>query len=205
MRVVLVPVALVTVFATVLGACTATTQTQSGSGSDASSSPRITQPAESGIAALRRRPWVVPVLAPGAHCPVTLTKHRPDPEMGELWGSGPVGPVGLNGGVLQYHTAARSDGFTDVAWGEQKVMWGVDPAITTPVLVRGHQLDGPNAVRFEDPAVPELVLDPQEDALPGGWRTYPGSTRLRAYGCYAYQADAVGGTWTIVFRAERLY
>jgi len=134
--------------ATALTACTATTPTQSGSGSAVSSSPRIIQPAESGIAALRRRPWLVPRLAPGARCPVTPTKHRPDPELGEVWANGPVGPVGLNAGVLQYQSVDRSDGFTDVAWGAQKIMWAVDPAITTPVLVRGRQLDGPNEVRF---------------------------------------------------------
>ncbi|MFJ2032794.1 hypothetical protein [Streptosporangium sp. NPDC087985] len=77
----------------------------------------------------------------------------------------------------------------------------MNPALTTPVLIRGRQLDGPGDVRFDDPAVEELLLDPTKDALPGGWRDYPSLTRLRTPGCYAYQIDAAVGSFTIVFRA----
>lgn len=154
------------------------------------------------VAALRGRPWVVPHLTPSAECPVTRAKHRPDPDLGDIWGNGPVGPVGLVDGVLDYVAPDRTGVWRDRGWGGMKVLWAVDPKVAAPVLVRGRQLDGTNEVRFEDPARPELVLDPSEDALPGGWRDYPSYTRLRAPGCYAYQVDTTEGTWTIVFRAD---
>jgi hypothetical protein len=67
------------------------------------------------------------------------------------------------------------------------------------VLVRGRRLDGPDELRFEDPAVPELVLP--DDGRGNPWRDYPGYTRLRAPGCYAYQIDTRSRSFTIVFRA----
>lgn len=68
--------------------------------------------------------------------------------------------------------------------------------------VRGQRLDGPHEVRFDDPAIVELILEPGLDALPGGWRDYPSFTRLQAPGCYAYQVDTETDSTVIVFRAE---
>jgi hypothetical protein len=144
-----------------------------------------------------RRAWVMPKLAPGAPCPLMTTRHTPDPHLAPIQGDGPVGPAGIGKtGSLEY--SLGSD-LTDPTWGVAKVLWAVDGALDGPVLVRGRQLDGPNEVRFEDPAVPELVLP---DYGPGNpWRDYPSYTRLRAQGCYAYQIDTRSRTSTIVFRA----
>jgi len=154
------------------------------------------------VAALRR-PLVLPTLAPGSTCPVTRKRHRPDPTLGIVQGTGPVGPMGLSTkGVLSYVAPGPRTVWADRAWGGQKVVWAVDGAISGDVLVRGGQLDGRHELRFEDPATPELLLRPNVPSTPGGWRAYPGYTRLRAPGCYAYQVDTASGTSVFVFRAE---
>lgn len=149
-----------------------------------------------------RRPLRLPAVAPGERCPVTLSRHQPDPALGFVRGAGPAGPVGITAdGSLGYVAPGANSAFTDKSWGGNKVLWAVDSAVTGRVLVRGRQLDGQHEVRFEDPAVAELVLVPKPPITPGGWRDYPGFTRLRAPGCYAYQVDAPSGTTVIVFRA----
>jgi len=123
--------------------------------------------------------------------------------LGVIRGTGPAGPVGLSAaGVLHYIGPAASNAFIDKSWGGAKVLWAVDSAVNGTVLVRGRQLDGTHALRFNDPAVDELLLAPEAPASPGGWRDYPGYTRLRAPGCYGYQVDAPSGTTIIIFQAE---
>ncbi len=154
------------------------------------------------VAALHR-PLRLPTIRPGQPCPVTLSQHQPDPDLGVVQGTGPAGPVGISArGALQYEAPAQSDALTDKSWGAVKVLWAVDSAVNGPVLVRGRQLDGPNGLRFNDPAVAEMLLAVTKDAFPGGWRDYPGYARLQAPGCYAYQVDAPSGSTVIVFRAE---
>lgn len=159
-------------------------------------------PSTDPLAALRR-PLRLPTVAPGQKCPVTLTRHRPDASLGFVQGAGPAGPVGLDPGSILHYVAPTAGGAaTDLTWGVQKVLWAVDSHVGGTVLVRGHQLAGPHQVRFNDPAVGELVLLPKAPITPGGWRDYPGYTRLQAAGCYAYQVDAASGTTIIVFQAE---
>lgn len=45
------------------------------------------------------------------------------------------------------------------------------------------------------------AVDPKDPSTPGGWRDYPGYTRLRAPACYGYQVDTTVGTSLIIFRA----
>jgi hypothetical protein len=107
-------------------------------------------------------------------------------------------------GVLDYvgpGVAGGTNAWSDLSWGGMKVLWAVDPAVPGDVLVRGGQLDGAHEVRFEDPAVAELVLPAGGGAGSGTWRDYPGFTRLQAPGCYGYQVDTAAGTTVIVFRA----
>ncbi|HET8660684.1 MAG TPA: hypothetical protein VFM55_16980 [Micromonosporaceae bacterium] len=135
---------------------------------------------------------------------MTSRTQRPDPALGPLFGAGPARPAGLApGAVLAYLAPAEHSGWTDRTWGGQKVLWAVDPATTGPVLVRGRRLDGPEPLAFEDPPLPELLLntDPYE-GQPGGWKDYPSHTRIRAPGCYAYQVDTAAGTWSVVFVAR---
>ena len=152
---------------------------------------------------LRQRPLRLPRLRPDGECPSTTRQHQPDPDLGYVQGSGPAGPVGLSpDGVLHYIGPVGS-GWADQAWGGQKVLWAVDGAVRGPVLVRGHQLDGPHEVRFDDPAEPELLIEKwSSEADPIGWRDYPALTRLQAPGCYAYQVDTRSATTVIVFLAK---
>jgi hypothetical protein len=89
-------------------------------------------------------------------------------------------------------------------WGGRKVLWVGDPAFHGLALVRGHQLDGLNEVRFNagaDPP-PELRLDSSApDNTTGGWNNWPSYTRVRAPGCYAYQVDGPDFTLVLPFSA----
>lgn len=154
------------------------------------------------VAALHR-PLQLPVIPQGQPCPVTLSQHQPDLDLGMVQGLGPAGPAGLSArGTLQYEAPMQSNALIDKSWGAVKVVWAVDSAVNGPVLVRGRQLDGPHGLGFNDPAVAELLLAANKGATSGGWRDYPGYTRLQAPGCYGYQVDAPSGTTVIVFRAE---
>ena len=191
---------------------TTTTPSQAAGSTTAIRSTTITAPATASgsrtstaspasVAALHR-PLLLPTIRSGQPCPVTLSRHQPDPASGLIQGTGPAGPIGLDAaGILQYE-GPTSTGFADKSWGGAKVLWAVDSAVSGPVLVRGRQLNGPHGLRFNDPAVTEMLLAANKDALPGGWRDYPGYTRLQAPGCYAYQVDTQAGSSLIVFRAE---
>lgn len=182
--------------ATTTALTSATSETLPTNGSGAST-------VSGGFAGTLRRPLQLPTVDKGRPCPVTLAQHQPDPALGLVQGNGPGGPVGLSkAGVLQYVSPAEGTAFSDKSWGGQKVLWAVNSAVDGPVLVRGGQLDGAHEVRFNDPAVAEMLLPPKPPITAGGWRDYPSYTRLRAPGCYAYQVDTPTGTTVIIFRAE---
>lgn len=109
--------------------------------------------------------------------------------------------MGLPDGTLGY-VAPTGNAWSDRAWGGQKVLWVVDPAVVEDVLVRGYQLDGPHQLAFGDPASPQLVLPVDGGAKSGTWRDYPGYTRLQAPGCYAYLVQVGTATTVLVFKAE---
>ena len=71
------------------------------------------------------------------------------------------------------------------------------------VLIRGHQIDGPidgpNWILFGMGDVPESALQ-WEVASQSGWASLPSENRIRAPGCYAYQADSQQGSEVIVFK-----
>ena len=164
-----------------------------------------TDSADLGPHAELRRPWAQVMIPAGGTCPVTTAVSQPDPGLGPLLGEGPARPAGLGrGAVLAYVAPVKGSDWIDQTWGGQKVLWAVDPAWRAPVLVRGRRLDAPGELAFEDPAQPELLLntDPYE-GRPGGWKDNPSFTRIRAPGCYAYQVDTAGGTWSIIFTAVR--
>ena len=151
--------------------------------------------------ALAARPLRLPTVTPGSPCPIGPSRIV-NPAFGTALGTGPLYPVGLGvDAVLAYGSA----GFP-APWGGQKVLWVGDPAYRGLALVRGHQLDGPDEVRFNDGADPagELRLDSSAPANPtGGWNNWPSTTRVRAPGCYAYQVDGADFTLVIPFKAER--
>jgi hypothetical protein len=162
--------------------------------------PRATATPADAWAALRQRPLHLPTVTPGSPCPIGPARIV-SPAFGTALGSGPLYPVGLGAGaVLAYGSA----GFP-APWGGQKVLWVGDPAYHGVGLVRGHQLDGPNEVRFNEGADPatELRLDSSmPNNTTGGWNNWPSYTRVRAPGCYAYQVDGPDFTLVIPFTAK---
>jgi hypothetical protein len=167
------------------------------------SGPVATRAASADPLLVLRRPWAHPTLAAGAACPVSTEVERPDPGLGPLLGTGPARPAGLGAGAVLEYESPTVGSWVDRSWAGQKVLWAVDPALSGPVLVRGRRLDGAGDLAFEDPARPELLLNTSSyEGRSGGWRDYPGFTRLRSAGCYVYQVDTTGGTWSIVFTAR---
>jgi hypothetical protein len=161
--------------------------------------------APGGIPQSLRRPLKIPVLKPGAGCP-TSPSRVVSPAFARGLGDGPAYPLLPRRGVLpiQYPPFSAGHQFAGSKWGGEKVLWVSDPAYTGPILIRGHQIDGPNPVRFDrDPAklLPELQFPPEYAAnYSGGWRNFPSHTRLRALGCYAYQVDGADFSDIIVFK-----
>ncbi len=151
-------------------------------------------------AGLEQRPVQVPTLAPGSSCP-TAYGHAISPSFGLGLGDGPVYPVGLgSAGLLQYAPPANFDSHD---WGGMKILWAVDtPSYGGVVLIRGHQVDGPNELRFEHGDVPptELRVTPYP-GTPEGWTGQPSYTRVRVPGCYAYQVDGITFSKHIIFQA----
>jgi hypothetical protein len=156
---------------------------------------------------LRKRPLTGPRLEPGAACPVSAST-------GDLrrvglggyiaWGSGPAWPIlgGLFSLDVPFDFASAGPEFAE--WGIRKAMWGMNPRYVGPTLVRGHQLDGPNEIRFENGSpgfTEEKALHPATELRFVGGYIRPAVTRVRALGCYAWQVDGLGFSRTIVFRA----
>jgi hypothetical protein len=149
---------------------------------------------------LEQRQMQVPTLAPGSPCPAAHG-HAISPSFGLGLGDGPAYAVGLgSAGRLDYAPPAN---FGSHVWGGQKVLWAVDTSsYPGVVLIRGHQVDGPNEVRFERGDVPptELRVTPSPET-PDGWTGQPSYTRVRAPGCYAYQVDGLTFSQHILFQA----
>ncbi len=162
------------------------------------------QPASALAKVLRQRPLRLPTLAPGATCP-TGSPRPVASWVGPAIGAGPVYSIGYGPGpaaILRFGGTTESGG-----WYLEKILWLAAPRASGPILVRGHQLDGSNAVRFGDGATPAsdlLLSDVSQVGVSGsgfGWRNFVAYTRIRAAGCYAYQVDTVAGSEVIVFAA----
>jgi hypothetical protein len=153
--------------------------------------------------ALRQRPLHLPSLVAGAACPAEQARQV-SPNFGPGIGSGPAyAALGLDVGALGVLLMAPPSNFQSAEWGGNKVLWYVAPEYHGLVLMRGHQLDGPNEVRFDFGNIPPLELAfTAGGADPGGWSGRPSYTRLRAPGCYAYQVDGTTFTEVMVFQAR---
>ena len=162
------------------------------------------QPASALADTLRQRPLNLPTLAPGATCPAGSPRAVAS-WVGPAIGAGPVYSIGYGpgpGAILRFGGTAEAGG-----WYLEKILWLAAPRASGPILVRGHQLDGPNAVRFGDGATPAadlLLSDVSQVGVSGGgfgWRNFVAYTRIRAAGCYAYQVDTAAGSEVMVFAA----
>ena len=146
-----------------------------------------------------RRPLHVPHLAPGAPCPVTPAIST---KFGLAQGKGPVWPV-LGFPQLNFIYPVRpQQTYYPSNWSGNKILW-IARRYRGPVLIRGAQLDGPNALRFGLDHVPakEMRMTSVGGSSSGGWQNRPSTTRLRAPGCYAWQVDGTTFSRIIVFKA----
>lgn len=148
---------------------------------------------------LRARPLNLPSLAQGATCPANPAHHVLD-NYGDALGDGPA-YVLIGGDTLDYAPAAN---FYSGEWGGNRILWLVNPQQSGPILVRGHQLDGPSELRFGTGAVPATELTfMASGGESDGWSSSPFTdARVRAPGCYAFQVDGTTFTEVIVFEAQ---
>jgi hypothetical protein len=118
-----------------------------------------------------------------------------------LLGAGPAYPI-LNGRYLDFFwpTLPSQVDFFGTGWSGNKVMWVVAAGYRGRVLVRGKQIDGSHELRFDRPMTRERKLFGSTGVDPV--RRYPGYTRVRAPGCYAYQVDGARFSRVIVFEAR---
>jgi len=153
---------------------------------------------------LRARALHLPILAPGEPCPI-VPGRTVNPNIGPALGPGPIYLVslGTDQGVIEVVSAKN---FAFPEWDEEKTIFAVRPEYYGIVLLRGHQLDGPNEVRFGNGDVPvpdELSFwaDPSLN-MNEGWTYVVTYTRVREPGCYAVQADGSTFSEVIVFAAR---
>jgi hypothetical protein len=170
------------------------------------SSERSAKPSTTTLPSLRQRSLHIPHLNAAESCPISRPRTL-SPAFAPGLGSGPVYPVGFaKRSVLAFeYPPPKNSLFAGSEWGGQKVLWVSNPSYDGPILIRGHQLDGANAVRFGQGGTTLLnelgFRRGEADNWTGGWRNFPSYTRLRAGGCYAYQVDGAGFSDIIVFRA----
>lgn len=154
-----------------------------------------------------QRPFHIRSIAGGSPCPTASTDSKGDLSRigftGLAWGEGPAYPGGLSAEegkpILRYlDPIPRESLFYGSKWFGNKVLWTLDRVYRGPVLVRGRQLDGPNELRFDRGLLPPRGLR----ILARSARNRPSFTRVRAPGCYAYQVDGIGFTYSIVFEAK---
>lgn len=185
-------------------------------------SPKIasnptSKPSRDPVAALRR-PLALPVVAPGATCPVSSSRtFKAGGGFSGAFrgvGSGPMYFAGESTLPLTLPPPADSS-YVGSAWGGQKVIWVVQ-GYTGPLLLRGGQVDGGHGLRFDNYIGAMGYTGGAGDGKPyselvylqGGTPesstsvlTYPSAVRLQAPGCYAVQVDGKNFTELIVFRA----
>jgi hypothetical protein len=116
------------------------------------------------------------------------------------WGS-PASPFMPHQSL--YATVQHDNGLY-LEWGVFKAMWAIDPRYLGPVLVRGRQLDGDDTLRFEkgEPGFSDQTrAHPAPELRESGGYIHPAVTRVRTLGCYAYQVDGIGFSYSIVFHA----
>jgi hypothetical protein len=145
----------------------------------------------------------LPSLADGESCPVS-NERRVTPQFGPALGVGPVYPVGIPHGLLEFiYAPVKTQLWYPTDWGGEKVLWVADPSYAGPILIRGGRIDAPGRLGFGDQSMPDWKLSfPAGEAIvKGGWRQFPSYTRLKAPGCYAYQIDGDGFQTLIVFKA----
>src|ERR1700686_2401682 len=107
----------------------------------------------------------LPRISPGAACPRSPRQIRPEPPpygAERLVGPGPAYPWFYS--TSPYDPSDPSSivhyggGRVEGGWYYLKVLWLTSPHYRGPLLIRGHQLDGPNELRFDMGASPPLEI-----------------------------------------------
>ena len=130
------------------------------------------------------------------------------PSFSQVVGAGPVYAMAASFTfptmLFAYPPPKRSQ-FYGSKWGGQVLKLLGSPDYRGGLLLRGHQLGGPNAVRFGTGSIPFKALRlprAYNDPAVGGWAGWGSYIRLRRSGCYRLQIIGTSFTETIVFRAR---
>jgi hypothetical protein len=85
-------------------------------------------------------------------------------------------------------------------WYAFKVLWITDPR-REATLIRDRQIDGSHQLRCDTDAGigPQLRLARWATVSGSAWGHRPSEERIRAPGCYAFQADGKSFSTVIVF------
>ena len=149
---------------------------------------------------LQQRPLHISALAAGESC-VTTPGKQVNPEMGPALGEGPVYMVGYGAEGTNTIYMSRVDG----GWYYLKTIWTAPPNFHGAFLLRGGQVDGPNAVRFSEDTtgMPDLQVvysSGNAGSTQSGWLPWINYVRIRAPGCYGIQVDGLNFSEVIRFR-----
>jgi hypothetical protein len=150
------------------------------------------------------RPLGLPSVAPGDPCPVTpVTRRAGAPAAsGDVLGNGPLGPVGYYFDRGTATLGLRPDDRKAAGDYAKKVRW-LAFDYTGPVVIRAGRLDGAGEARVEFSYVGGSTDDgfvADVDAR-GRSQDFPALTHVAGPGCYAYQVDTAGSSYTVVFAA----
>lgn len=160
---------------------------------------------------LRARPLRLPTIAPGGVCAADHGRVVQS-GFGSAAGEGPAYIVGLGTDGAIRATGPTPGAQSSRAWGNEFVIFIIAPSYRGPVLVRGHQVDGPHALLFNggldqtngfDQTTPTLLGQLRlagDPAYGAPWPNFPAYLRLQAPGCYAIQMDGATFSEVVVFR-----
>jgi hypothetical protein len=158
--------------------------------------------AGSGRAAVAARPLL------HSGCPVTTPPRTVTPHFSPVVGTGPVYAMATSftfPTMLFAYPPPKRSRFYGSKWGGQVLKLLGSPDYRGGLLLRGHQLGGPNVVRFGTSTIPFKTLSlprAYNDPAVGGWAGWGSYIRLRRSGCYQLRIIGTSFTETIVFRAK---
>lgn len=131
----------------------------------------------------------------------TSPLSRPTQRLGPMIGSGPARPVGVDAtGEVKFVAPAPDNAYAGSRWGGNKVLWAVAPGTVGKITVRGYEVGGSGKLRFGAEREPSSTLVLTAIADSSNWRDFPGMTRARQPGCYAFEVTSRTGVYTIRFR-----
>lgn len=127
-----------------------------------------------------RRSLQLPTIRPGQQCPATLSRHQQDPALRVVQGTGPAGPAGLPRHAYCSTWAPRSPTPSPTNLGLGIGAVGGRQRGQRPGLGASRRLDGPRALRFNDPACADMLLPAHRETTPCRWRDSPATPACRS-------------------------